>query len=192
MSNGDTTTENLNDMVFNVRDNRTGINMDYMSYASYLQVGKNPETLLDETALLEQTQKTFSLFFQHFASSGVSLETGGWVYQPIGSNLDSLPPPAPGFEPKDGKDRTYRRLNTNRTTEVTVTTNVELLRMNKVATWISLSILVWLTVTTILIAALQRRYFGSVRKMETVADGLMLVAGSTKLLELVREYPMHV
>jgi hypothetical protein len=34
--------DNLSDMVFNIRDNQTGLNLDFMSYTSYKQSGSDP------------------------------------------------------------------------------------------------------------------------------------------------------
>lgn len=166
-----------------------------MSYAAYVQAGRDASSLLDEDTLLEETQNVFMMFFQHYVNSSVSLETGGWAYQPIGANLEGLGPAIPGTISSradggclavDVSDLPPQ--NTQCTTEATVSSRVEVLRINNVAFWISLSLLIWLTITTIIIAALQRWYFRDIhRNVECIADVLVLVAGSERLLALVRE-----
>jgi len=60
--------------------------------------------------------------------------------------------------------------------------------MNPVATWLLIGILIWLTITTLILAAVQRLYLGPmIRNVESIANVLVLVAGSSKLLKLVRE-----
>jgi hypothetical protein len=190
-------TDNFDDMVFNIRDNRTGLNLDFMSYASYIQTGSEPSALLDETTLIQQTQKMFTLYFQHYASQTVSLQTGGWAYQPIGANIDGLGPPAPstllqvvpGSDTlRNSSDFHFASQNTDRIATATVSTRVEVLKMNHIAFWVSISILAWLTATTAAIAALQKRHLGNlIRNVESMADVLVLIAGSPKLLRLMEE-----
>jgi hypothetical protein len=43
--------DSIEDQVFNMRDNTTGLNLDFMSYAAYAQVGFNPTALLDPEIL---------------------------------------------------------------------------------------------------------------------------------------------
>lgn len=183
------------DQAFNIRNNKTGLNMDFMSYASYVQAGRNSEALLNYDTLLHHTQKTFTLFFQHFASSTVSLGTGGWVYQPINATFKDLGPPhrdtlpqvAPGGKPAV-KYTDLPAQNTERNFTGTMSSRVEVLRMNTVAVWLSLSLLIWLTITMLVVAALQRWYFGDLRRnVESIADVMVLIAGSDRLLSLVRE-----
>jgi len=80
LSSSEYTGENLDDRVFNVRSDKKGLNLDFMSYASYVHAGRDADALLDYKTLLKQTQYTFSTFFQHYASSSVSIESGGWAY----------------------------------------------------------------------------------------------------------------
>jgi hypothetical protein len=47
--------DNLSDMVFNVRDNQTGLNLNFMSYTSYKQSGSDPSALLDQSTFMKQT-----------------------------------------------------------------------------------------------------------------------------------------
>ncbi|KAF2258991.1 hypothetical protein CC78DRAFT_503810 [Lojkania enalia] len=183
----------LEDKTFNVRDEDKGLNLDFMSYSMYTLVGKDPEALLDKETLLNLTQRAFATYFQHFVSSSYSLKDGGMAYQPIGYNtVMELP-----FIDYDEATNTsyineempvYPQLNTNRSVEAIVLRRIEVLRMNAVATWLSVGILIWLALTTILIATLQRTYLSSViRNFETPADVLVAIAASDNLLDLVRD-----
>jgi hypothetical protein len=183
----------LLDKVFNMRDNTTGLNLDFMSYAAYAQVGFDPTALLDPETLAKTSQKVFSTFFQHFVSNNMSRELGGFVYQPIGMNLSVNPPMKnmPTQYTPDGsvapKFEDVVR-HTNETTTATLSTPVEVLRMNPVAFWLAASILVWLIITTIILASVQRKYYGGMmRNVECIADMLVLIAGSERLLAVVRE-----
>lgn len=60
--------------------------------------------------------------------------------------------------------------------------------MNAVAFWVSISIMVWLIFVIIIFAATQRRYLGGMqRNIECVADVLVLIASSERLLHTVQE-----
>lgn len=183
----------LDDKVYNLRDNTTGVNLDFMSYAAYAEVGYDPQALLDPETLLKTSQKVFSAFFQHFVNNNITHKDGGWVYQPVGSHLKVEPPlinmptqrtPSGAVAPKfESISR-----NTNLTTAATLSTRVEVLSMNVVAFWISTSILIWLVVTITIFALVQRRqYSGMMRNIECVADVLVLVAGSERLLAVIKE-----
>jgi len=179
---------------FNIQNNETGLNLDFMSYVSYAQAGRDPVALLDPNIFLEYTQKTFSIFFQNFVSSTVSLQTGGWAYQDIGEHLD-VGPPVPnnymqmvpgGRLAKNSSE--FAPQNTSRIAVATVSFNIEMLKMNTVAFWVSITILIWLTITMSIITALQRWHLGSLRRnVESVADVLVLIAGSSKLLSAVKD-----
>lgn len=185
--------DNLKDKVFNMRDNTTGVNLDFMSYAAYAEVGYDPQALLDPETLLKTSEKVFSTFFRHFVNSNITQKDGGWVYQPVGSHLKVEPPiinmptqrlPSGAVAPKfEDISR-----NTSQTIAATLTTRVEVLRMNVIAFWISTSILIWLVVTITIFASVQRRqYGGMMRNVECIADVLVLIAGSERLLAVIKE-----
>ncbi|KAH6616889.1 hypothetical protein C7974DRAFT_319174 [Boeremia exigua] len=187
--------DRLDDKVFNMRDNTTGLNMDFMSYAAYAQVKLDPTALLNADVLLNTSRKIFSTFFQHFANNNVSPKDGGYVYQPAGLHDDMTPPT---INYKDAKPLTPNgdiaprfqdvHRNTNKTTSATLSTRVEILQINSVAFWIATSILIWLIVTITIFAAVQRRYYsGMMRNVECIADVLALIAGSDQLLAAVTE-----
>ncbi|KAI4641480.1 uncharacterized protein J4E79_011687 [Alternaria viburni] len=178
---------------FNMRDNTTGLNLDFMSYAAYAQVGFDPTALLDPEVLARTSSTVFSTFFQHFVNSNLSRESGGYVYQPRGMELkinapmDDMPiqyMPDGSIAPKF--EDIVR--NTNATTTAELSTKVEVLQMNLVAFWIATSILIWLIITIIILGSVQRKYYGGMmRNIECIADVLVLIAGSERLLEVIRE-----
>jgi hypothetical protein len=189
-------------------DPNLGINLDLMSYVSYKRSQQsNPEALTDQKTLLEQSQATFSLFFKHFVSSGISSDSGGWAFQKVGSRLEVGPhvqgyyetygfgtpepllrysflpngDPAPQFE-----DVSPRSNNQNGT--ATLTTSVEILSINKKAFWIATGILVSLTCIMVTFIILNQSYLGGIiRNVECIADKIVLIAGSERLLALVQE-----
>lgn len=183
--------EDLSDNTFNFREPHLGLNLDFMTYAMYSLAGRDPRALLNASLQEELAKNTFTTFFQHFVSSNLSLETGGWAYQPINASL----PADLGKAWTLGENGTYEYLpnpttvsTTNRTAIARVETPVEILDMNPVAVWLSAGILIWLIATTVVIAALQRRYLRNLdRNIECIGDVLVLVAGSERLLQLVRE-----
>jgi hypothetical protein len=49
-------------------------------------------------------------------------------------------------------------------------------------------ILIWVIITIIILASVQRKYYGGMmRNMECIADVLVLIAGSERLLAIIRE-----
>ncbi|KAJ5574258.1 uncharacterized protein N7459_008685 [Penicillium hispanicum] len=190
------TTEDLSDNTYNIRDEMNGLNMDFMTYATYTMANKDPKALLDQDTFRRLTQKTFTTFFQHFVSSNISMQTGGWAYQKINASLPSDLGQAvelvnhylPGNTPSAYQDDMHPISHTNRTVAATVSQRVELLQMNAVAVWLSIGIMAWLILTTVVVAVFQKRYFGSlVRNVECLGDVLVLIAGSANFLEVVRE-----
>ncbi|KAJ5174719.1 uncharacterized protein N7482_000596 [Penicillium canariense] len=187
--------EDLNDNTYNIRDEINGLNMDFMSYAMYSMAGKDPQALLDPDRYLALAQKTFTTFFQHFVSNNISMETGGWGYQQINASLpDTLGPVLemgsylPSTKAAAYQDDMHPISHTNRTVAAHVSQRVELLQMNAVAVWLSIAIMAWLILTTLVVAILHKRYFGRlVRNVECLGDVLVLIAGSANLLEVVRE-----
>lgn len=183
-------------MIFGIGNQERSLNLDFMSYASFSQVGKDGEALLDYDTLLRETQRTFSTFFTHFVTTGVSLETGGRAYQSRGNQLDpDIGPPTPWQIPQTapgGRDPVkYSDLpaqNTDPTARATISMRVQVQRMSLPATWLSVAILLALALVALVLSCLQRRYFrGMVRNVESIADILVLLAGSEKFLALVPE-----
>ncbi|KAH6629643.1 hypothetical protein C7974DRAFT_312087 [Boeremia exigua] len=176
---------------FNMKDNTTGFNVDFMSHASYAQAGLDPNALLDSATLIAESQKVFSTFFQHYVGSSVSLETGGWAYQPVGSNLKVKEPfsSVPQLLPNGNVAPKFEDVplqNTSRTVSAELNTQVPVLRINPVAFWLAAAIMAWLLVTLLIFTAVQRRYLGGMkRNIECMADVLVLVAGSEQLLQLI-------
>lgn len=181
------------DRVYNMRDDTTGLNIDFMSFAAYADVGYDPTALLDAKTLAERSQKVFSTYFQHFMSNSISSKYGNRVLQPIGQQLHVGPPMsfmptqyAPGGSLAPNFEDFAR--NTSQTITVTISSHVEMLRINTVAFWIATSILTWLLITIGIFASVQQRYYGGMmRNVECIANILVLITGSERLLTAIRE-----
>lgn len=194
---GGYSTEDLADNTYNIRDEINGLNMDFMTYSMYSMAGKDPSALLNGETYSTLAQKTFTTFFQHFVSNNVSLSTGGWAYQKINASLPSTLGPAiefesDGYTPSDTateyQDVMHPISHTNRTVAAHISQRVELLQMNAIAVWLSVGIMGWLIITTVIVVILQKRYFGGlVRNVECLGDVLVLISGSANFLQVVRE-----
>jgi hypothetical protein len=185
--------ENLSpDETFRIRDNSSGLNLDLMSYAMYTLANKDPDALLNATTLLSLAQKVFQTYFQHFVSTNTAPNATFGAYQPINANVNPILQNMSNVNAYDDMDwkppTSYPKLNTNSTVTGTVTTRIELLRMNEVATWISVLGLIWLLCTIVALLTLQKRYFNPlIRDTESIAEVWVLVAGSENLLKLIGE-----
>lgn len=178
---GNSGQENLDDNAFVILDRERGINIDLMTSSMYAMANKDPDALLNYTTLVNYADRTIETFFQHFVNSGFSLKNGGYAYQAIDKPGQDLNNPVT-------LNRTASVLDGNHGIAATTSHRTRVLHMDNVATYLSISILVWLIGTTIIIMCLQRRYFNSmIRDVHLIADMLVLIAGSDNLLELVQE-----
>ncbi|RWA07716.1 hypothetical protein EKO27_g7380 [Xylaria grammica] len=160
-----------------------GLNVDLMSYSMLSLVGNNHRALLDPVTLERTAKETFTVLFQHFANYKVSLDRGGYVYQSLTEELGDIgpsllpnntPPPSPPNLPK------YIDLQ--------ISHPVELLRVSTPAIWVCLVILAYLLPTCVAIAIASREYNKLLPKnINSIADVVVLVAGSERLLSLARE-----
>lgn len=177
--------ENTNDRTFNIR--RPGLNVDYMSYSMLSLAGDDAQKLLDHATLSNLAGKTFSTFFQHFASSNVlANSSGGWVYQ---RPSETLPPdltePLPQYNTTRAPSRVLQPVQP--IIPGKISQPVEILRMSPVAVGLCLGILFWLLVTSILVIVLKGRYFAPLlRPFDSIADVALMVANSERYLELAR------
>ncbi|KAJ4355215.1 hypothetical protein N0V95_003110 [Ascochyta clinopodiicola] len=166
------TIENLDAERFALRDTDKGTNMDYMSYANFVLANKDPTALLNTTLLQQHSEKTFQVFFKHFVT------TANWTYGGAGSVSRAA------YEELLSYQRQAEKF------DGLVSERVEVLSMNKVATWLSLAILFLLVIILIvLIVALQVVYprTSMLRRVECLADVLAMVAGSDELNRLISE-----
>lgn len=165
------TIENLGAERFALRDTDKGTNMDYMSYANFVLADKNATALLNTTILRQHSERTFQTFFKHFAT------TANWTYG--GPYADSQ-----AVYEESSFDRTTGKFNG------TVTERIEVLHMSKVATWLSVIILLLLmAILAVLIVGLRVVYPSTsmLRNVECLADVLAMVAGSDELVKLIDE-----
>ncbi|KAF2624592.1 hypothetical protein BU25DRAFT_493566 [Macroventuria anomochaeta] len=166
------TIENLAAERFALRDTDKGTNMDYMSYANFVLANKDPTALLNTTLLQQYSETTFQTFFKHFVT------TANWTYGDASSVSRAA------YEELWGYYKQTEKFNG------TITERIEILSMNKVATWLSLTILFLLmTILVTLVATLQMDYPSTsmLRHVECLADVLAMIAGSDELVRSVNE-----
>ncbi|KAF3042745.1 hypothetical protein E8E12_009756 [Didymella heteroderae] len=166
------TIENLAAERFAIRDTDKGTNTDYMSYANFVLANKDPTALLNTTLLQKYSEKTFQTFFKHFVTSA------NWTYGGEASMSRAAYEELSGYQQQNEKF------------DGVVTERIEVLSMNKVATWLSLTILFLLMIIlVIIIVALQVAYprTSMLRQVECLADVLAMVAGSDELVRWVND-----
>ncbi|ETN41262.1 uncharacterized protein HMPREF1541_03197 [Cyphellophora europaea CBS 101466] len=182
-----TRVESLDDRTYNIR--LPGLNVDYMSYSMLSLANNDHQALLSRQTLGETAQTVFSTFFQHYASNRVSSSTGGWVYQPRGAELPA------GIDQNGNENKMKRQTADGATDDATATLHVsqpvEMLRMSPIAAGICIAILTYLIGVTIAVMLASRKYARVLHsRIQSVADIAALVAGSDKLLQLLRERPL--
>lgn len=203
--------ENIYDQAFNMRG--PGLNVDYMTYAMLSLANGSREAMLDPLVLESTAQRTFEVMFQHFAQSGLDMESGGNVYQSpsetLAADIDGPTTTATSTTAKSttaksttatSKTRSRRQAGSATasataaatdipdTARVDVKREVEILRMSTIAAIICMSILAYLIVTSVILAMAARRYNKLLPvKVDSIADVAVLVAGSERLLELARQ-----
>lgn len=174
----------MDDDTFNFRE--PGLNVDYMTYSVLSLADNNHTKLLDPGNLVKLSQQAFTVFFQHFASSNLSINgDGGWVYQRVNSSLpaDLGAPFDDNITPAPSKSSGL----TKPFVSIQVTRPVEMLHMSPIAVWLSVSILAWLLIITVLIAIVKKRYFSPLlRGVDTFADIAIMVASSERYLSLAK------
>ncbi|KAI1149194.1 hypothetical protein F4825DRAFT_453736 [Nemania diffusa] len=176
-----TLAESLDDQTFNIR--QPGLNVDLMSYSMLSLVNYDHEALLDLDTLQSTAQKTFTALFQNFASNNVSYTTGGYVFQSLSEAL-----PADLDGPVSKRAATTSTSPTATTTPMHLSRAVELLKISKPAAWICLSILAYLILTGATLTIASRKYPAVLlRRISSIADAAVLMAGSQRLLRLARE-----
>ena len=179
--------EDLQDLTFNIRS--PGLNVDYMSYSMFSMVNKDPRALLDPKTLETMANKTIATFFQHFASSNVSMGTGGWVFQDVNYTLPSDIGKSSSESKRDDGDAS--RSANRGTADVRVSKTIVILKTSKIAAWVTMIILAWLIVTLGVVAILLPGLTKSLeQRVETIGDVAALVMGSEKLLNLAQTLPV--
>ncbi|KAI0199994.1 hypothetical protein F4808DRAFT_471185 [Astrocystis sublimbata] len=176
-----TESESIEDQTFNIR--QPGLNADLMTYSMLSLVDYDHEALLDLDTLTSTAQQTFTALFQHFASNNVSFTSGGYVFQPPGEKLPSdLDGPVTKSPRADDAALLYETVVMN------LSRSVELLKISKPAAYICLSILVYLIIAGVTLTIVSRGYPSVLRRrINSIADVAVLMAGSQRLLGLARE-----
>ena len=178
--------EDLTDRTFNFR--LKGLNVDYVSYAMFSLAQRNPTALLDPSTLQNFSNIVFSTFFQNYASTNVTVNEGGRVFQHIGASLPAGLPPIVNIS--GGGLSSYQDTNVpsyiNKTIEAVIHTKVEQLIMSPAAVILCLTILVFLACTTILVYLPYAAYFKALpRDVDTLASVLAFVYDSPRLREWI-------
>ena len=179
--------ENLSDKTFNFR--LPGLNLDYMSFAMFSLVQRNPQALLDPITLQTVANDVFSTFFQHYATANVTLADGGNVFQSIGATLPFGLPPIVNASSDQVNSFNHDpdvRANTSRTVKAIVNTPVVELVFSPVAANLSLAILAFLAFITVLVYFPYASYFkGLPSDVGTLASVIAFVYDSPRLQEWV-------
>ncbi|KAI0388910.1 hypothetical protein F5Y17DRAFT_451155 [Xylariaceae sp. FL0594] len=178
-----TVPETLSDQTFNIR--APGLNVDLMTYSMLSLVNYDHEALLDLDTLRYTAQKTFTALFQNYASTNVSLETGGWVFQTLS---EELPDDLDG--PTSKTSVAARATPAGDTSQVVMhlSNAVEVLKMSTPAAWICLAILAYLIAVGVALTVSSRTYRKMlIRRIDSIADVAVLVAGSNQLLNMARQ-----
>ncbi|KAI1388600.1 uncharacterized protein F4822DRAFT_251261 [Hypoxylon trugodes] len=158
-----------------------GLNVDLMTYSMLALANNDHEALLNLDTLRHTAQRTFSAMFQNFASKNVSFENGGYVFQSLNEN------PLIHVNGVTLENSTVPKPPVNTTINLHVSRPAELLQMSKPAAWICMIILGYLVIVSIVLTIASRRYTKMlIRKLDSIADIAVLVAGSEKLLKLAR------
>ncbi|CAD0087627.1 unnamed protein product [Aureobasidium vineae] len=138
-----------------------GLNVDLMSYSMSSLANNDQEALLDPKTLMEKADRTFAIFFKHFACFNVTEHKGGYVYVPM------------DFNSQDTSDLANAILSMP----------VEELRMSPAAAILSMSILVFLIIITIIMYTTNRKGYRAIpRDVSTLASTLGWIYASDRLL----------
>ncbi|KAI0165245.1 hypothetical protein GGR52DRAFT_101832 [Hypoxylon sp. FL1284] len=175
--------ENVEDQTFNIRD--PGLNVDLMTYSMLSLVNNDHQALLDPETLIRTAQQTFSAVFQHFVNNNLTLDSGGFAYQTLNEKFpDEIGVPrVPQNHPQPAEVQ-----GPAATATLYISRPVELLQMSGPAAWLSMALLLYLLATCAVLAIVSRRYNKLLpRKVDSIADVAVLLAGSEKLLTMARE-----
>jgi hypothetical protein len=167
------TLENLDAERFTLRDADKGTNMDYMSYSIFFLVGQDPNALLNASILQKYSEQTFQTFFKYFATKA------NWTHAGDSRIYRAAYEEAPYLSYSE-----WERFNN------IVTERIEVLNMNKEATWLSMTILFLLMIILVILLIVFQVVYpptSMLRHMECLADVLAMVAGSDELVRLVDE-----
>lgn len=150
------------------------------------------EALLDPTTLMDFANKTFGVFFKHFVSEEVNSTAGGRAYQPIGERLPlDLGPVTYGSKITANQGALALQdtiTPTPKDTQASLIIPVEQLIMSPIAFFLSISLLSFLVLTTIIMYSVNRAQYKTLpRDVDTLASMIAFIYGSEKLLAWSRD-----
>ena len=164
-----------------------------MSYSALALTRNNNSALLDPKILASVSSAVFSTFFKHFVQAPVSSNNafymkGAWGLQPQNEALPLDLGPIIAPRSQMYLQSSYQPSKTTRTTEGVVFTVVEQLSFNLTAVIMSLSILGFLLVTTLVVVWSHTKYLSKLpRDVDTLGNVLGFVYGSERLLRIASE-----
>lgn len=182
---------------FFMHDKEANFDMDVMTYTVYNLANRDAAAFVrNETLLPSLVDRVFTTFFQHFVSANASLSAPSWAYQPLGAKPEEL-----GrrlfYNRTEGMMRrtdppAYAQLDSSPTVEAIIQHDGEILKMNAVATWLCVTILACLVLAIAAISVMQGKFLRPLqRNVDCLADTMVLVAGSEKLLAMVGDGRLH-
>jgi hypothetical protein len=138
-----------------------------MSYSMLHLANNDQQVLLDPQTLMDTANQTFGIFFKHFACFNVSEKLGGYVYD------------KPTLDP-----RTNDWIGAyGGPVNATLSTTVAELRMSPTAAIMSMTILVFLIIVTLIVYTTNRKEYKAIpRDVNTLASTFGWVYASKKLL----------
>jgi hypothetical protein len=176
---------------YTVQDGENHLTMDFLTYCMLVLANKDPKAMANDTLFSTMVNQVYQTFFQYFVSAYNTLENPSYAYQRVGAKLPAdigtrIVIDFDNARMQVGEPITYPDSQTNSTTEATVLREVEVLMLNKVATGLCIGVLGLLILFTIVFACIQRSFLRPLhRNVECVADVMVLLAGSKRLLALV-------
>lgn len=169
-----------------------------MSYTALSLVNNDDDALHNSDTLANVSSAVFSIFFKHFVQAGSNdhregmYMNGSWGLQPHGAVIPSDLGPILSSSTYLQKSSTYLQKsflpsNTSATVNGVITTQIEQLDLNPAAVILSLFILCFLLLTTMIVLGWHRQHLRLLpRDVDTIGSVLGFVYASERLLALAR------
>jgi len=162
-----------------------------MSYTALTLVNNDDDALHNSDTLANVSSTVFSMFFKHFVQAGSNdhregmYMNGSWGLQPHGAVIPS--DLGPILSSSTYLQNSSFPSNTSATVNGVITTQIEQLDLNPAAVILSLVILCFLLLTTIVVLGWHRQHLRLLpRDVGTIGSILGFVYASERLLALVR------
>lgn len=174
-----------------------GLNVDFMSYAMLALANNSKEALLDLEPYQELADKTFGVFFKHFAAENATSAQGNYVYSPVGEDYIpwSLGPVIYNSilmrrSDQGALDTGNRTSATDFEAQATLHVPTEQLVMSPISVIMCFVLLTILIIIITIIYTTDRKLYKMIpRDVDNLASILAFTHGSDKLLAWVRNAP---